>query len=330
MTPELIEPGLWRIPLTMPVGPESVNVYLLRAVQGWMLIDSGMGFPPVFEELAAALAHAGIEPTQLGQILLTHVHPDHSGNALQLARLSGAAVYVHRADIELLDWILRPGAAERLGATLLAAGAEPVRVAEVVVAAARLFALFPPLTGCRLLPHGDSFPTALGPLEVIHTPGHSPGHVCFHLPEHGLLFAGDTVLQEIFPHIGYVEGHDCVGDFLLTLDRLQALGEARVLPGHGRPFDGLGAWRQRTRAEALRRLERVRSLAEEGLNPAQIADRIWQRDLRGTDYQLAVTSVLAQLAHPGHAGRPPQPGSPARSGQSADPGLPAREQTPGG
>ncbi|MGD0577361.1 MAG: MBL fold metallo-hydrolase, partial [Bryobacteraceae bacterium] len=56
MTPELIEPGLWRIPLTMPVGPEFVNVYLLRAADGWILIDTGMGFPAVFEELAVALA----------------------------------------------------------------------------------------------------------------------------------------------------------------------------------------------------------------------------------------------------------------------------------
>ena len=62
MTPELIEPGLWRIPLAMPVGPAFVNVYLLRAADGWILIDTGMGFPPVFAELAAALAHAGVEP----------------------------------------------------------------------------------------------------------------------------------------------------------------------------------------------------------------------------------------------------------------------------
>jgi len=52
----LIEPGLWRIPLAMPVGPAFVNVYLLRAADGWILIDTGMGFPPVFAELAAALA----------------------------------------------------------------------------------------------------------------------------------------------------------------------------------------------------------------------------------------------------------------------------------
>lgn len=296
MTPELIEPGLWRIPLTMPVGPEFVNVYLLRACEGWILIDTGMGFPAVFEELAAALAHAGVEPGQLHHILLTHVHPDHSGNAPQLARLSGAAIRLHRADVNLLDWILHPGSAGRIGETLLAAGADPDRVAEVVVAASRLFALFPPLTSGLLLNHGDSFPTALGALEVIHTPGHSPGHVCFYLSSRGLLFSGDTVLQDIYPHIGFIEGHDCFGDFLLALDRLQALPGARVLPAHGQPFDGLGAWCLRTRAEALRRLERVRSFAAEGLNPAQIVDRIWQRDLRAIDYQLALTSVLAQLA----------------------------------
>lgn len=296
MTPELIEPGLWRIPLAMPVGPQFVNVYLLRSEDGWILIDTGMGFPPVFAELAAALAHVGVEPAQLRHILLTHVHPDHSGNAPQLARLSGAPIRVHRADVELLDRILRPGSAGRIGDTLLAAGADPDRVAEVVVAAARLFALFPPLTGALSLNHGDSFSTALGTLEVIHTPGHSPGHLCFYLPSRGLLISGDTVLQDIFPHIGFVDGHDCLGDFLLALDRLQALPGARVLPAHGQPFAALDAWCLRTRAETVRRLERVRSLAAEGLNPAQIVDRIWQRDLRAIDYQLALTSVLAQLA----------------------------------
>jgi glyoxylase-like metal-dependent hydrolase (beta-lactamase superfamily II) len=297
MTPELIAPGLWRIPLSMPVGPAFVNVYLLRSADGWILIDTGMGFPAVFDELAAALAHAGVEPGQLRHILLTHVHPDHSGNAPQLASLSGAPMRVHRADVDLLAWILRPGAADRIGETLLAASADPDRVAAVVVAAARLFALFPPLPGAHFLNHGDSFPTALGALEVIHTPGHSPGHVCFYLPARSLLFSGDTVLPDIFPHIGFVEGHDCFGDFLLTLDRLQALPGARVLPAHGLPFASLGAWCLRTRAEALHRLERVRSLAAEALNPAQIVDRIWQRDLRAMDYQLALTSVLAQLAY---------------------------------
>jgi glyoxylase-like metal-dependent hydrolase (beta-lactamase superfamily II) len=328
MTPELLAPGLWRIPLSMPVGPAFVNVYLLRSCDGWILIDTGMGFPPVYDELAAALAHASVEPAQLRQILLTHVHPDHSGNAPRLTGLSCAPICVHPADVELLAWILRPGSAERLGATLLAAGAAPDRVTEVIVSAARLFALFPPLTAGRLLHHGDSFSTALGPLDVIHTPGHSPGHVCFHLPARGLLFAGDTVLPEIFPHIGFVEDQDCLGDFLLTLDRLQAIPEARILPAHGLPFDGLDAWCQRTRAEALRRLERVRSLAAEGLNPAQIVDRIWQRELRGTDYHLALTSVLAQLAHPVPRSGPVQPSAAAKPVQPAKPAPPATEQTP--
>jgi len=299
MTPERILPGLWRIPLAMPMGPDFVNVYLLRAHGSWILIDTGLGLPAVFDELAAALTQVGVEPAQLSLILLTHVHPDHSGNAPALARLSGAPIFVHRADVELLDWILRPGsaAAAHLGLTFLAAGADPQRVSAVSTAAARLFTLFPPIIAGRFINDGDSVPTFHGPLIVIHTPGHSPGHVCFHLPECGLLFSGDTVLAATFPHVGFVDGHDCFGDFLSTVDRLESLPPVRVLPSHGLPFEGLDVWVSRTRAEALRRLSATRALAAEGLNPAQIVARIWQRDLGPVDYQLALTSILAQRAY---------------------------------
>lgn len=315
MMPELIATDLWRIPLAMPVGPDFVNVYLLRAPGGWILIDTGMGFPAVFDELAAALSHIGVEPTQLSPILLTHVHPDHAGNAPALARLSGAPIYVHRADIDLLNWILQPrgAAVSSLKEMFLAAGAAPERVTEVVPAAARLFALFRPLADPRPIFHGDSFPTALGSLNVIHTPGHSPGHVCFHLPEKGLLFSGDTVLENIYPHIGFLDGHDCFGDFLSTLDRLDSLPPVRILPSHGQAFDGLDSWTSRTRVEALRRLSATRSLASEGHSPAQIVDRIWRRDLSPVDYQLALTSVLAQLACKAGSGTEQMPNNPRSS-----------------
>ena len=147
------------------------------------------------------------------------------------------------------------------------------------------------------LDDGQIIPTALGPLEVIHTPGHSPGHVCFGLRERGVLLAGDTVLEGIFPNVGVVEGHDCFGEFLATLDRLEALPELRILPSHGLPFHGVKAWCIRTRAEALKRLRRVCSLREEGLTPAAITRRLWDRDLRPFDLQLAMTTVLGQIVH---------------------------------
>ena len=90
MTPELIEPGLWRIPLPMPSGPPFVNVYLVRSGDGWILVDTGFGVPGIFDELSAGFAYAGVSPSSLKQILLTHVHPDHGGNAEDFKRLQEA------------------------------------------------------------------------------------------------------------------------------------------------------------------------------------------------------------------------------------------------
>jgi glyoxylase-like metal-dependent hydrolase (beta-lactamase superfamily II) len=281
----------------MPSGPAFLNVYLVRTEDGWILVDTGFGMPGIFDELAAGFAYAGVAPAELRQILLTHVHPDHGGNAPTLSALSGAPIHLHPADAELLRWILSPGSAQRMGQRLLDAGAEPDKVAETVEACTRLFSLFPPLPDATPLQDGEFIPTALGSMEVIHTPGHSPGHVCFHLRERGILLGGDTVLEGIFPNVGVVEGHDCFGEFLSTLDRLQTLPELRILPAHGQPFQGLNAWCSRTRVDALKRLRRVRTLRDEGLTPAAITRRIWDRDLRPFDLQLALTTVLGQILH---------------------------------
>lgn len=300
MTPELIEPGLWRIPLPMPSGPPFMNVYLVRSEDGWILVDTGFGIPGIFDELAAGFAHAGVAPSGLRLILLTHVHPDHSGNAPRLSAMSGAPVRLHPADSKLLTWILRPGAAQLMGQRMIAAGAEPEKVADSVEACTRLFSLFPPLPDAVPFIDGETIPTALGPLEVIHTPGHSPGHVSFYLRERGILIAGDTVLEGIFPNVGVAEGHDCFGEFLATLDRLQKLPEPRILPSHGLPFDGLKAWCIRTRKDALHRLRRVGTLRAQGLTPAAITRHLWDRDLRPFDLQLALTTVLAQILYLEH------------------------------
>ena len=297
MTPELIEPGLWRIPLPMPSGPPFLNVYLIRSGDGWILVDAGFGMKGIFDELAAGFAHAGVAPADLRLILLTHVHPDHAGNAPRLAELSGAPIHLHAADARLLSWILRPGAAELMGDRLLAAGAEPEKVTASVEACARLFALFPPLPDALPLEDGQAFETELGTLEVLHTPGHSPGHVCLYLRERGILIAGDTVLDGIFPNVGIADGHDCFGEFLATLDRLERLPEPRILPSHGLPFSGLKAWCARTRKEALNRLGRVRTLLESGLTPAAITRQLWDRELRPFDLQLALSTVLALILY---------------------------------
>jgi glyoxylase-like metal-dependent hydrolase (beta-lactamase superfamily II) len=72
-------------------------------------------------------------------------------------------------------------------------------------------------------------------LETIHTPGHTPGHMAFFIPEHDLLFSGDIDLTPFGPFYG----HDFadIRDFLASIDRLKQVKAQMVVSGHAGPFN---------------------------------------------------------------------------------------------
>jgi len=73
-------------------------------------------------------------------------------------------------------------------------------------------------------------------LETIHTPGHTPGHMSFFIPEHDLLFSGDIDLTPFGPFYG----HDFadISDFLSSIDNLKQVQAQMVVSGHAGPFNG--------------------------------------------------------------------------------------------
>ena len=66
----------------------------------------------------------------------------------------------------------------------------------------------------------DEIETALGPLEVIWTPGHAPGHVCLYLQQSRTLISGDHLLEKITPNIAWFEGRDNLRQYLASLERI--------------------------------------------------------------------------------------------------------------
>lgn len=113
---------------------------------------------------------------ELDRIVCTHAHPDHIGAVRELAADRNVEVLMHPADLAGLSVRLRDAVANRNRGQLIAyftrhpGEATPIEDGEVL-----------PL---------------LGGLEVVHTPGHTPGSVCLYAPRHKLLFTGD-VLQVI-------------------------------------------------------------------------------------------------------------------------------------
>lgn len=168
---EKLAPGLWQIPTT-----SRDNAFLVEADDGYTLVDVGWGRAP--DRIDAALIELGRKPTDIQRIVITHAHPDHVKGAAEMRERSGARVLIHTADA---DW-LRAGRVPGTG--------RQGRLGRLIDKVPLLH--WSPVEPDALLVDGDTLEEGL---RVVHTPGHSPGHVVLiHEPTQTLL-AGDAVFN---------------------------------------------------------------------------------------------------------------------------------------
>ena len=202
------------------VGPLQCNCYIVgdpEAKQA-IVIDPG-------DDADALVASLNARGLQVTAIVATHAHFDHVLAAERLRELTGAPFYLHDADRPLLDWLQESG---------------------------RYFLgleLGPPPEVDSSAGEGDRLVAGAVELEVLHTPGHSPGSISLIAP--GVVFSGDTLFAG---SVGRTDlpGGDTDALVKAVKAKLFPLGEEiHVLPGHGpattlgremrtNPFVGIG------------------------------------------------------------------------------------------
>jgi glyoxylase-like metal-dependent hydrolase (beta-lactamase superfamily II) len=294
---ERVLPGVWRLrlPIELP-GVPHVNAWALQAGGGIVLVDTGMDEPGSLAHLDRALDRTGHRIADIKLIVLTHAHPDHAGQAMPLARRTGAEVWIHpgfRLHVERPDdWLeSRIEVARQSGVpeAPLRAWAERRRDAPGGIAGT--------LASDRDLVPGVRIETDIGIWDVIETPGHAPSHVCLHQPRQRVLITGDHLLGRVSQYfdVGYTP--DPVGEFLDSLDRIDALDARLALAGHARPFTDVRGHINANRALVDERLAAVRAVLAAGPRTAYEVARAIHPDFNEEMGSWLLTLTRAWLTH---------------------------------
>ena len=176
-------------------------------------------------------------------VMVTHIHPDHYGLAGRIREASGAWISLHPADAKLIEsrYIEPEELLKMVSSSLTRAGAPEGELAGIEAASMPVRGFVTPTYPDKLLEDGDRPDVPGWNLRAIHTPGHSPGHLCFYLAEQRLMLTGDHVLPRITPNISYhpQSGPNPLGDFLDSLDKVAREDVELVLPAHEHRFVGL-------------------------------------------------------------------------------------------
>lgn len=209
-----------------------VRAFLIEDGQGLTLIDTLLdkNGSLVLEELKAM----GRKPQDITRIILTHAHQSHLGGLAALREATGARVYAHEWEADIIEGKKKV----QVPPTTTLFPQKPLKAYPLQVAFVLGLGMPAPCQVDESLKDGDH----VGPLTVMHAPGHTPGSMAFYWPEKRALIAGDIVVT--WPELA-------LGWPAITLDNKQnreSVGKlcdmvaAEVLcVGHGQPVVRAGA-----------------------------------------------------------------------------------------
>lgn len=211
-----------------------LNVFVWNDDGELTVVDSGL--PGSAEEIGRGLSELGFGRADVRRLVITHAHADHIGAAAEIGGW-GAEVLVHRADAAVVR-------GER--------AAPPPNLREWEIPIAEALPPIPPVPPARVdreLDDGDRIAFGAG-AEVIAVPGHTAGSIALYLPEHRVLFTGDTLANVRGVTMPGVFNADSAAVERAVI-RLAELDVETICVGHGDVLRGphAAAWRARQAPE---------------------------------------------------------------------------------
>lgn len=242
---EQLRADLWSIPVPMRGPLRYVSVYAFALEGGGLgLLDAGWESDEGWAALTDGLSSIGAGMADVRGVLVTHLHFDHLGLAERVRQASGAWVAMHPADAAIVGSPAHRDPYAFVAAEidfLVALGADREEAASDVGPPENLVSFTRMALPDRLLEDGEHADFPGWRMRAVHTPGHTPGHLCFAEENTRLLFSGDHVLPRITPNISTTHSGsaDPLRDYLSSLGKVGRDEPAEVLPAHEWRFRGL-------------------------------------------------------------------------------------------
>jgi glyoxylase-like metal-dependent hydrolase (beta-lactamase superfamily II) len=208
-----------------------VHCYLIESSpKRYVLVDSG--WARTGKELAGKIQDGLGGGVTIEKLLITHLHPDHFGGAKAIIGEYSPKVSYHKRETLHRSYYYRvfnrgmSYAANRLGF--------PTDVLETVRSAISESRSIVPEPDSYLV-EGQTIRTQLGPWRILHTPGHSPGHVCLFRSSDRTLISGDHILPGETPNVAFypIPKYYALRSYLTSLAKVKRLSPSAALPGHG-------------------------------------------------------------------------------------------------
>lgn len=302
--------GVHQLKIPFPEGMERfTNAYVIEGSKGNILVDCGWDSSEAVWAFREELRLERLSFDDINWIVVTHIHPDHFGLAAKLRELCGAKIVMHRLEASLIDsrYVDYRQLAEELEDMLVSNGVPSEEAARMREASARTARFVTPTHPDVLVEDGDTISNGTFQLEMLHTPGHSPGHICLYDARKRRLFCGDHVMFDAVPRIGVhpQSGSDPAGDYARSLEYVLEKPVSFVFPGHGPVFNSLMIRSEEIIRRHAAMQRQIADVLDDGLKTAcDIAHEIGWRtgegdvsydDLGFRERRAAVCEVIAWL-----------------------------------
>lgn len=207
---------------------EPVNVFLLSSGGKLVMIDSGDGMDSSMKKLSDELEKFGFKLEDISTIINTHEHIEHFGGNAAIKDISGARILAHRLAIPLIEDMNKQVPPESELKDL------PEDIALYIKGRSMMYDNLRTTNVDLRLDDNESISIDDYSLRIIHTPGHTKGHICIYEEDEEILFAGDLIMGKGTPYVGKLPGqYGDMADYLKSLQRLKDLKSKRLFQSHG-------------------------------------------------------------------------------------------------